>query len=125
MQAMKLQKSSVGASVVLLMDVRDAAGDQLTTGTPGYTGHKDFGDLDTLTLSGATPTWHNPAAGRPGAGTGDPRWNPGIDGLDGFNLEVLIPGTVFDEPGRYQITVTVVAGGFTAKMPWIIDVGSS
>lgn len=119
------QKSRVGASVALLMDVRDGNGDQLTTGTVTYTGHKEFCGFDSLDLSGADEVWHNPAAGRPGAGTGDPRWNPGIDGLLGFNLESEIPGTVFNEQGRYLVTVTVVSGSWIAKMPWIIDVGSS
>jgi hypothetical protein len=66
--------------------------------------NKDFSSFDAVVLSGVTTAKYEPAKGT--TSLPDPRWNPGVDGKDGFNLEVVIPKANFTAPGTYFVSVS-------------------
>ena len=92
---------------VLLMMMRSNAGIPLTnsnTDTVTVKLSKDFTPFEAVTISGLTAAKVTPVKGT--TGNPDPRWNPGVDGKDGFNLEVVIPRENFATAGTYFVSVS-------------------
>ena len=106
-----------GDTAVLLCMLRDADGTPFIasdlTGSPvgqvSVALKRDFFPFDSVSLQGATTSLYDPPRGT--TAVPDPRWVPGIDGEDGFNVQAIIPGVTFSTAGTYLATVKITKGG--------------
>lgn len=92
---------------VLLMMMRTNGGvpyGAAFAGTVTVKMNKDFSPFNAVALASVTNAKYEPPKGT--VALPDPRWNPGVDGKDGFNLEVVIPKANFSGPGTYFVSVS-------------------
>ena len=92
---------------VLLMMMRANDGTPYTNAFGGSVTvklNKDFSPFDAVTISGLTSS--KLASPKGTLANPDVRWNPGVDGKDGYNLEVVIPAANFAQPGTYFCSVS-------------------
>lgn len=90
---------------VLLMMLRTNGGAPITTGTATVKLNQDFGSFSSIDSTGTQVSIHNPPRGT--LAVPDTRWNPGVDGPAGFNVEVTIPDAKFASPGTYFASITL------------------
>ena len=53
-------------------------------------------------------------------GTPDPRWNPIIDGENGFTVAVTVPGSLINSVGLYSVRMNVAKNGQAFSQIWDI-----
>lgn len=108
-------KARVGQLVGLIGQIRDENGVLLTDLTnASVTAWRDFSDFGEVAIN------NNITAFDPPLGTvadPDPRWSPGLEGNDGFNVQVDM---AFPEVGKYKVLLE--KGPYMAL--WWVHVGS-
>lgn len=110
-----VSKSRVGQLVGLVGQIRDVDGVLLSNLTDAtVTVWRDFADFAEI-ANAAVIVLHSPPLGT--TTHPDPRWSPGMDGSDGFNVQINIS---FDEVGRYKV---LLEKG-TSMALWWVHVGS-
>ena len=116
-----------GDTAILLCMLRDTDGTPLVSGdgTLSVVMKQDFSPFGTVALTGVSASLL--AAPEGTVADPDPRWVPGVDGEDGFNVVVTIPGSHFSAVGTYIVTAKVtkpVGGTPTFTQVFRVHVGS-
>lgn len=111
------ERTIVGHKVGLIGQIFDED-EELLTSVSGadVTILRDFDDFGEYTPAvAAAVSLVSPPAGT--EANPDPRWSPGLDGKDGFNVQVDV---IFNEIGRYKVALTI---GTSIRI-WWVSVGS-
>ena len=111
-----------GADIALLAFVvgpgSSAAYDTPKSDSIPVTIKKEFGDFAESTENNAVSRYATPQ-GKDGS---DKRWIPGVDGLEGFNLEAIIDTAKMPDVGVYTVTIVTTGADGKITQRWEVSV---